>query len=181
MGILSAIAQYSSEQLVDYPTVENSLTLFIEVLVMNKAIVLITRILFGFMNLLYGLDGFLHFMPPYPMSDKGNALVSAMIDSGYLWPLMKAAETIAGFLLLADIYVPLALLILAPIVVNIFCLHLFINPPGIPIGILFAVLELILAWFYRDNFRGILIPKAVITESPQKSNQDIDTKVPSDA
>lgn len=127
---------------------------------MQKLQVLIPRILLGFMFLLYGLDGFLHFMPPYPSSDKASALVAALIDSGFLWPMMKAIQIIAGILLLINYYVPLALLLLAPLIVIIFCMHLFINPAGLPIGITIVVLELILAWFYRDYFRSTLVRKA---------------------
>lgn len=127
---------------------------------MKKVHVLIPRILLGFMFLLYGLDGFLHFMPPYPLSDKASTLIDAFINSGFLWPMMKAIQITAGILLLTDFYVPLALLLLAPLIVIIFCMHLFINPAGLPIGVTIVILELTLAWFYKDYFRSVLVRKA---------------------
>ena len=131
--------------------------------------ILVPRIVLGSIFLLYGLDGFVHFMPPYPMSAQARVLISALTDSGFLWQLMKATQITAGILLLADLYVPLALVLLAPIVTIIFCMHLFINPAGLPIGSAIAVLELVLAWFYREYFRSVLVRKAVVGDQIVKT------------
>jgi hypothetical protein len=62
----------------------------------------------------------------------------------------------AGIFLLAGILVPLALTLLAPVVVNIVLFHVFLDPAGMPIAILVLVLEVFLAWGYRDSFKGVL-------------------------
>ena len=136
-----------------------------------KGLLILLRLVLGSIFFVYGLDGFLHFMPSKTVSDQAGTFISALINSGYLWTLLKAAETVGGFLLLTNLYVPLALVILAPIVVNIFCFHLFTNPAGwaigiYPVGVAIVVCELALAWFYRDYFQGIFVRKA-IAQVPQ--------------
>lgn len=130
-----------------------------------KVLTLVLRILLGLIFLVYGLDGFLHFMPPHQTSDKASAFVSALIDSGFLWPLMKGTQVLAGVLLLTDLYVPLALVLLAPIITIILCMQLFIDPAGLPVGSVIGVLELACAWFYRDYFKSILVRKAVAKDA----------------
>ena len=129
-----------------------------------KVIALVTRILLGLIFLAYGLDGFLHFMPPHQASARANVFVSALIDSGFIWQLMKGTQVLSGVLLLTDWYVPLALVLLAPIITIIFCMQLFLAPASLPVGSSIAVLELALAWFYRDYFKSVLVRKAAIAQ-----------------
>ena len=124
-------------------------------------IIIALRILLGLIFLIYGLDGFWHFLPPHPMSEQTNAFIEALIDSGFIWSLMKGTQVAAGVLLLTSLYVPLALVLLAPIIIIIFCMQLFIDPAGLPTGTAIGVLELALAWFYRDYFKSVLVRKAV--------------------
>jgi hypothetical protein len=65
----------------------------------------------------------------------------------------------AGVLLLANRCVPLALTLLAPIIVNISAFHIFLRPSPIRVGFL-LVTEIYLAWSYRDAFRGVLAARA---------------------
>ncbi len=129
-----------------------------------KVIVLVTRILLGSIFLAYGLDGFLHFMPSHQASARASAFVSALIDSGFIWQLIKGTQVLAGVLLLTDWYVPLALVLLVPIVTIIFCMQLFLDPAGLPVGSSIAILELALAWFYRDYFKSVLVRRAAIAQ-----------------
>lgn len=128
-------------------------------------LVLVTRILLGSIFLAYGLDGFLHFMPPHQASIRASAFVSALIDSGFIWQLMKGTQVLAGVLLLTDWYVPLALVLLAPIITIIFCMQLFLDPAGLPVGSSIAILELALAWFYRDYFKSVLVRRAASAQT----------------
>ena len=124
-------------------------------------IIIVLRILLGLIFLIYGLDGFWHFLPPHQMSEQTNAFIEALIDSGFIWSLMKGTQVAAGVLLLTNLYVPLALVLLAPIITVIFCIQLFIDPAGLPVGTAIGVLELALAWFYRGYFKSVLVRKAV--------------------
>jgi hypothetical protein len=120
------------------------------------------RCLLGLAFFVFGLDGFLHFIPqPAEAPSEGAmALGLAMMKSGYLFQLVKGTEVVAGVLLLANRFVPLALTILAPVIVNIVAFNLFLAPAGVPIVAVILALEVYLAWSYRDLFRPMLAARA---------------------
>ena len=116
----------------------------------------IARILLGLVFFFFGLNGFLHFLPQPPMEGAVAQFTGGLFAGRYLFPLMAAAQTLAGAALLLRRFVPLALAVLAPIIVNIVGFHLFLQPAGLPIASLVAALEIYLAWSYRDAFRPML-------------------------
>jgi uncharacterized membrane protein YphA (DoxX/SURF4 family) len=123
---------------------------------MASKAVTVSRILLGLLFVVFGLNGFLHFLPQPPMSGPPAAFAGALFASGYFFPLLKGTEVAAGLLLLSGRYVPLALTVLAPVIVNILAFHLFLEPSGLPIPLVTLVLELFLARSYRSAFRGVL-------------------------
>jgi len=114
------------------------------------------RILLGLIFTGFGLNGFFHFLPLPPMSGPPEHFLGALIVTGYLFPLLKATEVLAGTLLLSDRLVPLALTLLAPVVVNIVAFHLFLAPSGLPLPVLILTLEVFLAHGYWSAFAGLL-------------------------
>ena len=78
------------------------------------------------------------------------------MQSGYMFQLVAITQLAAGALFLANRFVPLALALLAPIIVNIVAFHLFLAPTGLGIAILVLLMELGLAWVYRKAFRPML-------------------------
>jgi uncharacterized membrane protein YphA (DoxX/SURF4 family) len=76
--------------------------------------------------------------------------------TGYVLQLASGVQLVAGVLLVIGRFVPLALAILAPMVVNIFLIHVFLEPSGLGIAILVVLAEIGLAWAYRDKFRPML-------------------------
>ena len=114
------------------------------------------RILLGLVFFVFGLNGFLHFLPQPPMSGPPADFAGAMIATGYLFPFVKGTEVIGGALLLSGRFVPLALAILAPIVLNIVAFHAFLAPAGLAIPVVVLALEVFLAWSYRSVFRPML-------------------------
>jgi uncharacterized membrane protein YphA (DoxX/SURF4 family) len=117
------------------------------------------RILLGLIFFVFGLNGFLHFLPQPPLPSAGGQFVGALIQTGYLFPLVKATEVVAGALLLAGRFVPLALVLLAPIIINIAGFHIFLVP-GYGMVALLLALEIFLAWAYRESFRPVLQSRA---------------------
>ncbi len=101
-------------------------------------------------------------MPPQkePLSEAAAAFMAGLFKSGYLFQLIKATEIVSGALLLANRFTPLALILLAPIVVNIFAVHALLMPSGLPIGILVVVLEAYLGWAYRGSYRALFESRA---------------------
>jgi uncharacterized membrane protein YphA (DoxX/SURF4 family) len=114
------------------------------------------RILLGLIFFVFGLNGFLHFIPQPPISGPPLEFFKLLVGSGYLFQLVKGTEVIAGATLLSGRFVPLALTVLAPIVVNIVAFHAFLAPSGLPLPLVVLALEIYLAWSYRSAFRPML-------------------------
>ncbi len=125
---------------------------------------LAARVLLGLIFFVFGLNGFLGFLPQPPMEGGAAAFMGALAATGYMFPLIKGTEVVGGLLLLGNRYVPLGLVLLAPVVVNIVAFHTVLAPPN---PVTFAVLGLLLflAWSYRNNFKGVLEAKATPTVS----------------
>jgi hypothetical protein len=125
------------------------------------------RVLLGLVFLVFGLNGFLQFLPQPSAPPPAGALAfaGAMASTGYLFQLLKATEVTVGVLLLANRFVPLALALIAPVVVNIVAFHLFLAPSGIPLAVVVLALELYLAWTYRASFRPMLAARVAPTTS----------------
>jgi hypothetical protein len=75
-------------------------------------------------------------------------------------PLLAVTQTIVGGLLLLNRFVPLALALIAPVIVNIVAFHVFLEPTGIVIAFVVLALEIYLAWAYRAAFRSMLASRA---------------------
>ncbi len=119
------------------------------------------RILLGLIFSVFGLNGFLHFIPTPPMTGGAGAFGGAMFATGYLFQLLKTTEVVSGLLLLSNRFVPLALALLAPVVINIVAFHAFLAPSGLPLPLLILVLEVYLARSYRSAYSGMLQARTV--------------------
>jgi putative oxidoreductase len=121
-----------------------------------RKIVMIARILLGLILTVFGLDFFLQIMPELEVSEAGGAFLGALFSTGYVFPAIKAIEIGSGVLLLAGLLVPLALTLLAPIIVNIALYHAFLDANGLVTAIVLVILGSFLGWAYRHSFRGVL-------------------------
>jgi|ERR1700752_1970723 len=120
----------------------------------------IARILLGVLFLVFGLNGFLNFlsMGP-PPSGLAGQFIGALFQSHYYW-VIAALQVVAGVLLIVNRYVPLALVLLGPIIVNILLYHIFLMPQGFPLAIVATILWFIVYYGYRYYFSGIFSPRA---------------------
>ena len=112
------------------------------------------RILLGTIFMVFGLNGFLHFIPQPEMPPAAMTFFGGLAAAGYMLPLLFATQVVGGVLLLAGM-VPLGLLLLAPVIVNIVGFHLFVAPSGLGLALVVAALEAFLAWAHRDAFRPL--------------------------
>jgi uncharacterized membrane protein YphA (DoxX/SURF4 family) len=125
----------------------------------GRVIAAIARVLLGLLFLVFGLNGFLNFMPvPKDLPPDVITVSTGLMKGGYL-AVVSATEIIVAVLLLTNRFVPLALALLAPIVVGILTFHIAIAPATIIPGTVVLVIELYLAWAYRGAFRPMLRPK----------------------
>lgn len=114
------------------------------------------RFILGAIFFIFGLNKFLGFMPTPPLEGSAATFMTGLAATGYFFPLLGSTELIAGALLMLGVYVRLALLFLAPVIVNIVLFHLFLAPEGLPLGILVLFMEVYLAWMHRDHFKDDL-------------------------
>ncbi len=127
----------------------------------NDYLMLIARLLMGLVFFVFGLNGFFHFIPqPKTMPPGAGDFFGALMKTGYMIPLIFATQTLGGALLLLNCFVPLALALLAPVIVNIILFHLNLAPSGLPVACVVVALELYLAWSYRRFFQPMLTCRA---------------------
>jgi hypothetical protein len=119
------------------------------------------RLLLGAIFAVFGLNGFLHFIPQPPPAGLAAVFVGGLGASGYFFPLLKGTEVLVGLALLGNRFVPLALTVLAPIVVNIVAFHAFLAPAGIALPIVIVALGSYLAYTERTVFAPLLRARSV--------------------
>jgi putative oxidoreductase len=117
---------------------------------------LIARYLLGLIFLVFGLNGFLHFLPSPPPPGIAGQFVGALFVSHFL-VVVFLLELIPAILLLINRYVPLALVLLGPVIVNIFLFHALMAPSGLPLALVVVVLWLLVAASVRTAFTGIFV------------------------
>lgn len=113
------------------------------------------RLMLGAIFLTTGLNGFFNFLPMSPMPDRAMDFLSNLGASGYFFPFLKTLETTCGLLLLNGAFVPLALVVLAPIVSNILMFHFFLAPGGLLLPLIIAVLMVYLSFFAKP-YSGLI-------------------------
>src|SRR6202162_4827827 len=119
-----------------------------------KIVVLIVRLLIGLLFLVFGLNAFLQFLNgPIPGGLAGQFL-QALFQSHFVLAI-GAVQAVGGVLLLINRYVPLALTILGPVIVDILLYHLLLNHEGLGGALTAAVSWFVLFFHYRQYFSGI--------------------------
>jgi uncharacterized membrane protein YphA (DoxX/SURF4 family) len=126
---------------------------------MSRYVPHIARILLGTIFVLSGIVMLLHLVPTPPPPEKVLPFMTGMMSTGYFFPLLKATEITCGLLLLSNRFVPLALVVLSPVIVHIAALHLFLDRSGLGIALTMVALQAYLGWAYRSYFRGVLTAK----------------------
>ena len=125
-----------------------------------KIATLILRILLGLLFLVFGLNGFLHFIPMWlPPAGLAGQYMGVLFLSHYFVTVFLL-QTIGGALLLANRFVPLALVLLGPVLVNILLFHSLMAPEGLPMALFATVLWAIVFYSVRRAFAGVLVQRA---------------------
>ena len=114
----------------------------------------IARYLAGVIFLVFGLNGFLNFIPLPPPGGIAGQFMGALYASHYLWVIF-AFQVVGGALLLVNRYVPLAVAILAPVLVNIIVFHITMAPAGLPLALFVALLWAVIFFDVRPAFSGL--------------------------
>jgi putative oxidoreductase len=125
-----------------------------------KTASLIARYLAGVIFLVMGLNGFLNFIHFPPPAGIAAQFIGALYLSHYLWVIF-GFQLVAGALLLVNRYVPLAVAVLAPSIVNILTFHILMAPSGLPLALFVAVLWAVIFIDVRPAFSGLFQSRLV--------------------
>ncbi len=134
-----------------------------------KIAALIARYLLAIIFLVFGLNHYFNFihMGPLPAGIAGQ-FFGAFIASGYLY-VVAFFEVVAAVLLLINRYVPLALVVLGPIIVNICITQILMGPRMLAVGAVVAILWCLAVWPVRSAFLPLLQQR--VAESERKSER----------
>ena len=127
---------------------------------MQHKIQLVVRILLGLLFTFSGIAFF--FTTPPPLEGDMATFFAGMAATKYFFFLLKGTETVCGLLLVSGLFVPLALVVLAPISINIFLVHSFLAPSGVPLALAIGAALIYLAFFspsYSPIVKGLFVMK----------------------
>ena len=114
------------------------------------------RVILGLIFIVFSSNYLLDFIKIPEPTPEGAAFLGALAATGYMLPTIKLVEFVSGLMLVTGLWTPLGLALLAPIIVNIFLYHVFLDTGGLPLAIVILVLELFLAFAYKDEFKEML-------------------------
>jgi putative oxidoreductase len=124
-----------------------------------KIAAIIVRVLMGLMFVFASVVVLFKLMPTPEPKGAVKTFMDGIEATVYLLPFIKLTELFCGISFLVGRFVPLATIIIFPIVLNIFLFHLFVAPEGLVMAILLLLGNLFLAFYYRNNYRSLLVSK----------------------
>jgi len=132
------------------------------------SVVTVSRWMLGLIFLSAALNGWAVILGLGPFLPTSPA-AEAFLGNGYFLVLVKGTELVSALLLLTNRFVPLALAVLAPLVVNIFCFHWFVDPGMLPLAVFLLLLWGHLLWSYRQYFLPLITAKAELSAQKRAS------------
>jgi putative oxidoreductase len=135
-----------------------------------KYVVTTSRILLGLIFVVFGLNGFLHFIPAPQYPGIAGQFIGAIFTS-HFYVVVFLTQIVGGSLLLANRYVPLGLLLLGPVIVNILNFHLSMLPKTIPLALVAIALWLVLFWRMGSTFAGVFVER--IPDQREQSERSV--------
>lgn len=124
---------------------------------MNSKVAMVLRIVLGLVLIVFGINKFLQFMPMPPMDGDAATFMNGLGVSGYMFPLLGILEILIGILLIVNKAVPFALILLAPLAVNMVLFHATMALGGIGPAALVFVLNVVLMYMNWDRFKNLFV------------------------
>ena len=132
---------------------------------MSKLPAIVAKIVLGLPLVVFGLNGFLGVIPVPKMTPEGEAFLRALIDSGYMLQFWKGTEVICGLAILTGLYLPLALVVITPVMLNIIAFHLWLEPNPATMGLI-ALMSTALGYLAAKNWDAY---RPMLAMRPNKS------------
>ena len=122
---------------------------------MNSTFTTILRMLLGVSLLIFGMNKFIAFIPIFDMAPAAANFMESLNSTGYVLYVVASLELLIGGLLLFKKWVPFALILLAPIVVNILLFHLFLDVSGMLVAVLMLAVTGVLIYKYWKSYSSL--------------------------
>src|SRR5690349_7452544 len=127
-----------------------------------KTATIVSRIILGFIYLVFGLDYFFQFIPYQPHhTGRVAAFKAGLLGVGYFYPMIKSIQSAGGISLLVNRYAPFFAVVLFPISLNVFLYHTILVPSGWYLGVILIVTNLFLGSAYRKYYSGMFVKRPV--------------------
>lgn len=121
-----------------------------------KIAVIIVRLLMGLLFIFASVVVLFKLVPQPELSGNAKIFMDGVNASGYLLPLIKITELLCGIAFVSGRLVPLATVVIAPVVVNIFLFHAFVDTSGLPVAIFLVLGSLFLVYAYFERYKPVL-------------------------
>ncbi len=121
-----------------------------------KTAMVIIRSLFGLLFIFASAAYFLNLIPVPEMTGVPKQFNEGLGAVGYFMPMLKTVELLCGIAFLSGFFVPLATVVIAPIIVNIFMYHSVIDRTGLPVALFLVFANIFIAYYYRSAYAGLL-------------------------
>lgn len=115
-----------------------------------------SRVLLGLVLVVFGLNGFFMFIQPPPLAPRAVAFMQALISTGYMLPFWKGTEVVCGALFLLNLFVPLATVVITPVLLNIAAFHIFLDTRNAAIGLALLGLNTIVMIYNAPKLAPLL-------------------------
>ena len=120
-----------------------------------KWAVIVVRSLMGLLFLFASVTYLFKLITPPPLTGAMKTFNDGLLASVYLMPTVKVIELLCGLAFVTGRFVPLAAVLIAPIIVNILGVHLFLGPEGLPVAVFLVLANAFLAWHHRDSYKPL--------------------------
>lgn len=120
---------------------------------------IIVRTLMGLVFLFASIVVLFKLVPKPELTGAVKVFNEGLDSVRYFMPLLKVTELLCGLAFVTGRYVPLATVVIAPIIVNIICFHAFVDRTGLPVAIFLVLANAFVAYYYRRSYDGLLKTK----------------------
>lgn len=121
-----------------------------------KIAMIIVRTLMGLLFLFASIVVLFNLVTPPPMTGVPKTFNDGLNSVGYFIPVLKVTELLCGLAFVSGYFVPLATVVIAPIIINIFLYHMIIDQSGLPVAIFLVLANAFVAYYYRNAYAGLL-------------------------
>lgn len=120
---------------------------------------IIVRTLMGLLFLFASIVVLFNLVPKPELTGAVKTFNEGMDAAPYFITLIKVTELICGIAFVSGRFVPLATVVIAPVIVNIFLFHAFLDRSGLPVAIFLVFANIVVAYYYRKSYAGLLTAK----------------------